>query len=89
MSHLTLGEKVLASLFQSITPRTAGFNSVDINQLSQSGYLLTTVLMLIGGSPGSTAGGIKTTTFAVLIMSTIAARSSKGRNYPVQAQTAL
>ena len=78
MSHLTLGEKVLASLFQSITPRTAGFNSVDINQLSQSGYLLTTVLMLIGGSPGSTAGGIKTTTFAVLIMSTIAAARQKG-----------
>lgn len=66
-SHLPLGERILASLFQSVTPRTAGFFTVDLNAMSDSGQLSTIFLMLIGGSPGSTAGGMKTTTFAVLI----------------------
>ena len=61
------GERILASLFQSVTPRTAGFNTADQAKLSESGQGLTILLMLIGGSPGSTAGGIKTTTFAVLL----------------------
>lgn len=69
----TFGQKVLASMFQSVTPRTAGFNTIDLTKLSESGKALTTVLMFIGGSPGSTAGGIKTTTFAVLVLSAIAA----------------
>lgn len=68
LSHLSGGEKLMASLFQSITPRTAGFNTVDMSALSDSGNLLLTILMFIGGSPGSTAGGIKTTTFAVLML---------------------
>ena len=59
----------MASLFQAITPRTAGFNTTDINSLSESGGLLTIILMFIGGSPGSTAGGIKTTTLLVLVLS--------------------
>ncbi len=68
----TVGQKIMASMFQSVTPRTAGFNTCDLTKLSEPGRLLSTMLMFIGGSPGSTAGGIKTTTFAVLILTTIA-----------------
>lgn len=77
MADMTVSERILASLFQSVTPRTAGFNTVDMAALSESGNLLTNVLMLIGGSPGSTAGGIKTTTVAVLFLSAIV--SARGR----------
>lgn len=63
-------QKIMAALFQSVTTRTAGFAGVNMDTLSDSGSLLTMVLMLIGGSPGSTAGGIKTTTIAVLAIST-------------------
>jgi trk system potassium uptake protein TrkH len=59
--------KVLASFFQSVTPRTAGFDTVDIGSLTQPTLLLLIFLMFVGGSPGGTAGGIKTTTFTVLI----------------------
>ena len=58
--------RVFLSLFQAITPRTAGFNTVSFSYLSGAGRMLLVVLMLIGGSPGSTAGGMKTTTIAVL-----------------------
>ena len=68
---LPLGERVLASLFQSVTPRTAGFNTQDLTALSEAGQAVTIVLMLIGGSPGSTAGGMKTTTVAVLFANAI------------------
>lgn len=64
-------ERLLASLFQAVTPRTAGFNTVDMNRLSEPGQCITILLMLIGGSPGSTAGGIKTTTIAVLLSSAV------------------
>ncbi|WP_432353675.1 TrkH family potassium uptake protein [Anaerotruncus rubiinfantis] len=67
-SGMSIGERLLASLFQSVTPRTAGFNTVDLTQLQSPGILLIISLMVIGGSPGSTAGGIKTTTFAMLIL---------------------
>ena len=60
------GSRILLSLFQSVTPRTAGFNTADFSKLTESGQMLTIILMLIGGSPGSTAGGMKTTTLAVL-----------------------
>ena len=60
-------EKFLGALFSSVTPRTAGFNSVDTAALSNSGKIITMVLMFIGGSPGSTAGGAKTTTMVVLL----------------------
>ena len=59
--------RILMSLFQAVTPRTAGFNTADLTALSETGQTLTIGLMLIGGSPGSTAGGMKTTTAAVLI----------------------
>ena len=64
-------ERILASLFQSVTPRTAGFNTVDLACLSEAGQSVTIVLMLIGGSPGSIAGGMKTTTVAVLLATAI------------------
>jgi trk system potassium uptake protein TrkH len=64
---------VLGALFQSVTARTAGFNTVDISALSASSKFILIVLMFIGGSPGSTAGGIKTVTLAVVIMTVIAA----------------
>lgn len=65
-ASLPTGNRILVSLFQSVTPRTAGFNTVDLAGLSEAGQSLIIVLMLIGGSPGSTAGGMKTTTVAVL-----------------------
>ena len=64
---LPLGERVLTSLFQSVTPRTAGFNTVDLPAMSGASLGVMILLMLIGGSPGSTAGGMKTTTLAVLL----------------------
>ncbi len=67
LSGFTLPQKVLISLFQSVTPRTAGFNTVDFGQLTNSSLLLVWFLMFVGGSPGSAAGGIKTTTFAVFL----------------------
>lgn len=63
-----LGKVVAGSFFQSMTPRTAGFNTLDIAQLTKPSKVLTLLLMFIGGSPGSTAGGIKTTTFALMIL---------------------
>ena len=66
-SDMPLGQRILSSLFQSVTPRTAGFNTVDLTAMTQAGQMTLIILMLIGGSPGSTAGGMKTTTFAVLI----------------------
>ncbi|MDE7417071.1 MAG: Trk family potassium uptake protein [Lachnospiraceae bacterium] len=65
-------EKFLGALFSSVTPRTAGFNSVDTAALSNSGKIITMVLMFIGGSPGSTAGGAKTTTMVVLLFYAVA-----------------
>ena len=62
-----LKERIWSSFFQSVTPRTAGFNTVDLTLLSETGIAVMIILMLIGGSPGSTAGGMKTTTFAVML----------------------
>lgn len=67
-AHIPSAQKIWMSLFQSVTPRTAGFNTVDLNALSEPGKVITVILMLIGGSPGSTAGGMKTTTIAVLFI---------------------
>ena len=69
---LPLGEGVLAALFQSVTPRTAGFNTTDLTKLSSASRGMMILLMLIGGSPGSTAGGMKTTTFTVLMANAFA-----------------
>lgn len=68
---MTTGEQVLSAFFQSITLRTAGFFTVDQSKLSDSGCILSIILMFIGGSPGSTAGGVKTTTIAVFLLSLI------------------
>lgn len=70
-SNLSLGKRVLVSLFQAVTPRTAGFNTVDASELSETGNSVVSVLMLIGGAPGSTAGGMKITTVAVLLASAV------------------
>ena len=70
-SELPLGERVLSSLFQSVTTRTAGFNSTDLTSFSETGQMMMILLMLIGGSPGSTAGGMKTTTVVVLVASAL------------------
>ena len=67
-----VGDRLLLSFFQSVTPRTAGFNTADLTAMSETGILIMTLLMLIGGSPGSTAGGMKTTTLAVLLASAVA-----------------
>ena len=69
---MSVGERILASFFQSITTRTAGYNTVDLTQLTQSGQMIMILLMLIGGSPGSTAGGMKVTTLAVLFATAVA-----------------
>lgn len=74
----TAGEKVLASIFQTVTPRTAGFNTVDLNAMTQVSQLVMVILMLIGGSPGSTAGGMKTTTAAIVISSMLSVFKRKG-----------
>lgn len=67
-----IGERIAGSLFQSVTTRTAGFNTEDLTALSKISQAVFIVLMLIGGSPGSTAGGMKTTTVAVLFFNAIA-----------------
>lgn len=61
-------EAMLTALFQSITARTAGFNTIDMNALTAPAYLLLMILMFIGGAPGGTAGGIKISTFGVTVM---------------------
>ena len=69
LKALTVDDKVLASFFQSVSLRTAGFNTVDISAISRATLLIAVALMFIGASPGSTGGGVKTTTIAVLLMS--------------------
>ena len=66
-SSLPIGKRVLASFFQSVTPRTAGFNTVILPDMTGASQAVMIFLMIIGGSPGSTAGGMKTTTLAVLV----------------------
>ena len=72
LKELSMGKRLLAAVFQSVTTRTAGFNTINISEMSEASKAVMILLMLIGGSPGSTAGGMKTTTFAVLILNAIA-----------------
>lgn len=65
--NMPVGSAVLTSLFQSVTCRTAGFNSVEINQMTNVSLLFMMFLMLVGGAPGSTAGGVKVTTLRVMV----------------------
>ena len=71
------GDRVLAAFFQSVTPRTAGFNTIDVGKMSLTGLVITIALMFIGASPGGTGGGIKTTTFSVLTSCTAAVLRGK------------
>lgn len=81
LADMSISGKILASFFNSVTTRTAGFNTVDMGALTEASKLLDTVLMFIGGSPGSTAGGIKTTTIAVMYLSVWATvRGTAGAN---------
>ncbi len=78
LAGMTPIEKLLGALFASVTPRTAGFNTVDTGAMSNAGTLLTMLLMFIGGSPGSTAGGAKTTTMVVLLFYAVAMIRNRG-----------
>ncbi|AZI43465.1 potassium transporter KtrB [Deinococcus psychrotolerans] len=71
LGPLPFGEKLLVSFFQGVTPRTAGFNTVDYSLISQPSLFITIILMFIGANPGSTGGGIKTSTFFVMMMAAI------------------
>lgn len=71
LNNESIGDGVLMSFFQSVSARTAGFYSADLSKIKDSTAILLISLMFIGGSPGSTAGGIKTTTFAVLLLAVI------------------
>ena len=75
--NLPAGKRLLASVFQSVTTRTAGFNTEDLSLMTEAGKAVMILLMLIGGSPSSTAGGMKTTTFAVLILNALATFRSR------------
>lgn len=72
LSGMGAGEQMLASLFQAVSPRTAGFNTVDLAKLTSGGGLLTIVLMFIGAGPGSTGGGVKVTTVVVCLLTLVA-----------------
>ena len=67
LAPLPLGEKILASFFQSVTPRTAGFNTLNIGGMNVSTLMFLVILMFIGASPGGTGGGVKTSTLAVIL----------------------
>jgi len=78
LGSLGAGEALLASYFQSVTPRTAGFNTLDIGALSSPTLFLLIALMFIGASPGGTGGGVKTTTFGVTMIALWATVRGKG-----------
>lgn len=77
MKNLPLDVKILASWFQSVTPRTAGYNSLDLASMTTASSFLTIILMFIGASPGSTGGGIKTTTFAAILLTVVSVLKGK------------
>jgi len=74
---MTMWQRFQVSFFQAVTPRTAGFNTINLNSLHPHSLYMITLLMFIGASPGSTGGGVKTTTFAVLIQSVTATLRGK------------
>ena len=76
---LPLGEKLLASWFQAVTPRTAGFNTVDFAQATPATLYLVALLMAVGASPGSTGGGVKTTTLGLIAALLVARWRGRGR----------
>ena len=90
LSGMNFFDKLLNSFFNSVSARTAGFSSVDLSNISCGSYLTLVFLMIVGGSPGGTAGGIKTTTFAILVITCINIFSGKKnvvRNREISAET--
>ena len=79
LGALSTPDKLMAGFFQAVTTRTAGFNTVDFAGLREGTLLFVMLMMFIGGSPGSTAGGVKTTTFTVLVMAVWAVARGHGR----------
>jgi len=77
LKNKSFKEKILTSLFQSVTPRTAGFNTIPIYKMRDASIFLVILLMIIGASPGGTGGGIKTTTFGLIILSVLATISGE------------
>lgn len=77
MKGFTVAQRVMGSWFQSVTLRTAGFNTIDISRFGSATVLVSLILMFIGASPGSTGGGIKTTTFSVLVLSVLSMLTGK------------
>lgn len=77
ISHLSFGDKLLTSYFQSVTLRTAGFASVDMGMLKDATKFIMCIFMFIGGSPAGTAGGLKTVTFAIIVLSCISLTQGK------------
>jgi trk system potassium uptake protein len=77
LASLGTGQQLLAAWFQAVTSRTAGFNTIDVSKMTTAGLFITIALMLIGGCPGGTAGGIKTTTARILASSTYAVLQGK------------
>ncbi len=78
LGNMSFGDKLLNAFFASVTPRTAGFNSISTTEMTMAGKLMTIILMFIGGASGSTAGGLKVTTFGVLVFTVISV--IKGRD---------
>ncbi len=76
-SDAPIGERILLSFFQSVTPRTAGFNTADLTKISDSGIYIMTILMLIGGASGSTAGGMKVSTAVITVTTMISVFKKK------------
>jgi trk system potassium uptake protein TrkH len=79
LKGLPLDKKILISFFQSVTPRTAGFNTVELNKFNDFSLLIIILLMFVGASPGSCGGGVKTTTFTIFLMTLFS--TIRGRDY--------
>lgn len=79
IANMNFGDKIYVSLFQSVNARTSGITAVPTKELTPAGKIITILLMFIGGAPGSTAGGIKTVTFGLIVMTTISVVLNKKR----------
>lgn len=86
LAPMSAPDRLMAAWFQSVTSRTAGFNSIDVGKMTETGLFITIGLMFIGGSPGGTAGGIKTTTFRILTSCTKAILQGKEEVYLYERQ---
>ena len=71
LGPMSIKNKILNAIFSGVSPRTAGFNSISLDKMTSGGKFLTIILMYIGGSPGSTAGGLKTATFGIIVLTVV------------------